>query len=185
MPDWHQAIILANTGKLLIGPLGTNFSEIWKMSSGKWRPFCLSLRSIQTLNLNQRWFTLINHSSFWFFLMMTSLNGNIFRVTGHLCGEFTVPGQFPPIQRPMTRSFDVFFDQRLNKWLSKQSWGWWFETPSCSLWHHCNVEDSQLKILKMIVCTFCPQSLMEDLQEVAYRLWCTGNETRSLLFPHT
>ena len=35
-----------------------------------------------------------------------------------------------PAQRPMTRSFDVFFDLRLNKWLSKQSWGWWFETPS-------------------------------------------------------
>ena len=38
----------------------------------------------------------------------------------------------------MTRSFDVFFDLRLNKGLSKQSWGWWFETPSGSLWRHCN-----------------------------------------------
>ena len=38
---------------------------------------------------------------------MTSSNGNIFRVTGHLCGEFT--GEFPA-QRPLTRSFDVFFD---------------------------------------------------------------------------
>ena len=27
----------------------------------------------------------------------------------------------------------------LNKRLSKQSWGWWFETPSCSLWRQCNV----------------------------------------------
>ena len=27
----------------------------------------------------------------------------------------------------------------LNKLLSKQSWGWWFETPLCSLWHHCNL----------------------------------------------
>ena len=27
---------------------------------------------------------------------------------------------------------------RLNKRLSKQSWGWWFETLSCPLWHHCN-----------------------------------------------
>ena len=27
----------------------------------------------------------------------------------------------------------------LNKRLSKQSWGWWFETPSRSLWRHCNV----------------------------------------------
>ena len=37
------------------------------------------------------------------------------------------------------RSFDVFFDLRLNKWLSEQWWGWWFETPSCPLWCHCNV----------------------------------------------
>ena len=57
--------------------------------------------------------------------MMTSPKGNIFRVTGPLCGEFTGPGEFPT-QRPVTRSFDVFFDLRLNKRLSKQSWGWWF-----------------------------------------------------------
>ena len=43
-----------------------------------------------------------------------------------------------PAQRPVTRSFDVFFDLRLNKRLSKQSWSWWFETLSCSLWRHCN-----------------------------------------------
>ena len=71
------------------------------------------------------------------FCMMTSSNGNIFRVTGHLCGEFADPGEFPA-QRPVTRSFDVFFDLRLNKRLSKQSWGWWFESPSWSLWRHCN-----------------------------------------------
>ena len=50
--------------------------------------------------------------------MMTSSNGNIFRVTGPLCGEFTGPGDFPA-QRPVTRSFDVFFDLRPNKRLSK------------------------------------------------------------------
>ena len=38
----------------------------------------------------------------------------------------------------MTRSFDVFFDLRPNKRLSKQSWGWWFETSSRSLLRHCN-----------------------------------------------
>ena len=43
-----------------------------------------------------------------------------------------------PTQMPVTRSFNVFFDLRLNKQLSKQSWGWWFETPWCSLWRHCN-----------------------------------------------
>ena len=35
-----------------------------------------------------------------------------------------------PAQRPVTQSFNVFFYLRLNKRLSKQSWGWWFETPS-------------------------------------------------------
>ena len=60
---------------------------------------------------------------------MTSSNGNIFRVTGHLYGNSPVAGEFPA-QRPVTRSFDVFFDLCLNKWLSKQSWGWWFETLS-------------------------------------------------------
>ena len=69
--------------------------------------------------------------------MMTSSNGNIFRVTGHLCGDSPVPGEFPT-QRPVTRSFDVFFDLRPNKQLSKQWWGWWFETLSWSLWRHCN-----------------------------------------------
>ena len=70
--------------------------------------------------------------------MMTSSNGNIFRVTGPLCGEFTGPGEFPA-QRPVTRSFDVFFDLCLNKRLSKQPWGWWFQTPAWSLWRHRNV----------------------------------------------
>ena len=74
--------------------------------------------------------------------MMTSSNGNIFRVTGPLCGEFTGPGEFPT-QRRVTRSFDVFFDLRLNKRLSKQLWGWWFKTPSWSLWRQCNVATSK------------------------------------------
>ena len=69
--------------------------------------------------------------------LMTSSNGNIFRVTGPLCGEFTGPGEFPT-QRPVTRSLDVFFDLRLNKWLSKQPWGWWFETLLWALWRRCN-----------------------------------------------
>ena len=41
-----------------------------------------------------------------------------------------------PSQRPVTRSFDVFFDLRPNKQLNKQSRGWWFETPPRSLWRH-------------------------------------------------
>ena len=42
------------------------------------------------------------------------------------------------VGRTVTRSFDVLFDLRLNKRLSKQSWRRWFETPSRSLWHHHN-----------------------------------------------
>ena len=49
-------------------------------------------------------------------------------------GEF---GEFPS-QRPATRSFDVFFDLRMKKRLSKQSRRRWFETPSRSLWRLCN-----------------------------------------------
>ena len=53
-------------------------------------------------------------------------------------GNSPVPGEFLT-QRPVTRSFDVFFDVRLNKRLSKQSWGWWFETLSRPLLRHRNV----------------------------------------------
>ena len=68
---------------------------------------------------------------------MTSSNGNILRATRPLCGNSPVTGEFPS-QRPVRQSSDVFFDLRLNKWLSKQSRHWWFEMPSCSLWRHCN-----------------------------------------------
>ena len=73
------------------------------------------------------------------FIMMTSSSGNIFRVTGPLCEEFS---GFRRI--PLTKASDAelwfFFDLRLNKRLSKQSGGWLFETPSRSLWRHCNGE---------------------------------------------
>ena len=71
------------------------------------------------------------------YVMMTPSNGNIFCVTGPLCGES--PVNSPHWQRPVTRSFDVFFDLPPNKWLSKQSRRRWFETPSRSLWRHRNV----------------------------------------------
>ena len=52
-------------------------------------------------------------------------------------GNSLTTGEFPAL-RPVTRSFNVFIDLRLNKRLSKQSWGWWFETPSrpfCCKYH--------------------------------------------------
>ena len=66
-----------------------------------------------------------------------SSNGDIFRVIGLLCGEFTGP-RWIPCKKACGAEFDVFFDMRLNKPLSKQWWGWWFKTLSRPLWCHCN-----------------------------------------------
>ena len=73
--------------------------------------------------------------------MMTTSNGNIFRITGPLCGEFT-GDRCIPSQRPVTWTFDVFLDLHLNKWLNKQPWNLWFEMLSRPLWRHCNAFSS-------------------------------------------
>ena len=55
-----------------------------------------------------------------------------------LCaGNSPVTDEFPA-QRPVMRSFDIFFNVSLNKRLNKLSWGWWSETPLRSLWRHCD-----------------------------------------------
>ena len=61
----------------------------------------------------------------------------LFTLLAICAGNSPGTGEFSA-ERPVTRIFDVFFDLRLNKRLSKQSRRWWFETPSCSLWRHCN-----------------------------------------------
>ena len=71
--------------------------------------------------------------------MMRSANGNISSLLALCAGNSPVTGEFPS-QRPMMQRFDVFFDLRLNKQLSKQSWGWWLKMPSCSLWRQCKVQ---------------------------------------------
>ena len=52
-------------------------------------------------------------------------------------GNPPVTSEFPT-QRPVTWSFNVFFDLHLNKRLSKQSWGWWSETSTRPLWRNSN-----------------------------------------------
>ena len=99
---------------------------------------------------------------------MSSSNGNIFRVTGHLCGEFTGPGEFPT-QRIVTWSYDVFFDLRLNKRLSKQSWGRWFETLSHPLWRHRNG----------IYIIFCKWILVLPVSTILFTM--TGKTQRNFL----
>ena len=77
-----------------------------------------------------------------------------FSATLALCaGNSPVTGEFPA-QWPLTRSFDVYFDLRLNKPLNKQSWGWWFETPSRSLWRHCNALHFTKHLTSRIIFTF-------------------------------
>ena len=48
-------------------------------------------------------------------------------------GNSPVPGEFPA-QRPVTQSFDIFFDLRRNKRLSKQSWGHYDVSVMPILW---------------------------------------------------
>ena len=89
--------------------------------------------SILTMAPDQSYYaTRISLDAWWRHLMET------FSALLAICaGNSPVSGELPA-QRPVTQSFDVFFDLCPNKRLSKQPWGWWFETPSVSLWRHSN-----------------------------------------------
>ena len=124
------------------------------------------LLNLYTIALSSNWYV---HNVIKLF-MMTSSNGKIFHVTGPLCGEFTGPSEFPTLRR-VRRSFDVFFDLRLNKRLSKQPWGWWFETPSWSLWHQCNVVMTTYSAIsddEVVKLTFyCFQCMVIDKESIS------------------
>ena len=88
--------------------------------------YSFTLRIIQNSTYNPGLSTWWRHRMETFSPLLALCTGN-----SPLTGEF-------PSQRPVTRSFDVFFGLRLNKRLSKQSRHRWFETPSRPLWRHCN-----------------------------------------------
>ena len=85
----------------------------------------------------------------WYVVKLCSNNHPIwrryqnFRVTGHLCVEFTGHRLIP-----RTKASDpelwFFLDMCLNEQLSKQSWGRWFVTPFCPFWCHSNEESGFL-----------------------------------------
>ena len=90
-PKRRQAIIWTNAGILLIGPLGTNFSEIsigiqtfpfkkmhFKMSSAKWRPFCLGLNVLTFTWTENIWVRSRNCGSLvtWFCYPLIAKPGN-------------------------------------------------------------------------------------------------------------
>ena len=72
--------------------------------------------------------------------MMTSSNGKNFRITGPLCGEFTGHRWNPRTKASDGELWVFSLICAVNKRLSKQSWGWRFETLPCSLWH-CNDQE--------------------------------------------
>ena len=70
--------------------------------------------------------------------MMTSSNGKILRVTGPLFVELT-GHRWILLTKTSDAELWSFLWSAPEERLSKESWGWWLETPSCSLWRHCNV----------------------------------------------
>ena len=95
-------------------------------------------------------------------------------------GNSLVPGEFST-KSPVTRSFDIYFDLRPNKRLNKQSWGWWFETPSCPLWRHRNVIQEQIPyhIVIRMISNSTPRCSLFLITEISYtsmdRAWITNN----------
>ena len=119
--------------------LNDNDNEMW-YAKKRIRRICFSYNASMRYSMRHMYGGIVSviYPGLYLKFMMTSSNGNIFRVAGHLCGEFTCPSEFRS-ERPVTRSFDVFFNQRLNKRLRKQPWCWWFETPQWSVWRRYNV----------------------------------------------
>ena len=113
---------------------------------------CWNLRRIPnkrlpiTITKSEIVYSMVSHveSTWWRHQMET------FTALLAICaGNSQVTCEFPA-QSPVTQSFDVFFDLRQNKRLSKKSWGWWFETLSGPLWRHCN--DRVHRILNSNTC---------------------------------
>ena len=111
--------------------------------------------------------------------MMTSSNGSIFCVTGHLCGEFTVHRRIP-----CTKVSDAelwCFLWFAPEWtLSQQSWGWWFETPSRPLWRQSNANEVRVWKRKIVfnISRIGEWSLMDFLCHLSISILteCSKNE---------
>ena len=99
-------------------------------------------------------------SSSYTWCIMASSNGNSFPVTGHLCGEFT-GNRWIPSQRPVTRSFDVFFDLCLNKRLSNTR-------DAGDLRRHCSHYD----VIVMEDFLSCYSKRLQTNQALVLRLHC-------------
>ena len=99
--------------------------------------------------------------------MTTSSNGDSFRVTVHFCGEFTDPRWIPRTHRPVTRSFDVFFDLRLSKRLSVWVNGWANNREAGDLKRH----SAHYDVIVVVSSTVCHK----------HTTWCAHIATGSCL----
>ena len=127
------------------------------MLSAKFCPFCVSFNVLKRV-LDGYLIMHPPHALTESTISMTSSNGTIFRVPGHLCGEFTGHrSRWILHTKASDAALWFFFDLRLNERLSKQSRGWWFETPAGPIWRHSNVTHEYVRITDNLSCiSLCP-----------------------------
>ena len=135
--------------------------------------------------LNMRGHLCRAQATTWWRHQMETLSASL----AFCAGTWPVSGEFPT-QRPVTQSFYVFFDLCLNKRLSNQSWGWWFETPSGSLGRHCNKAIIVRRlwksvtffkfILMYVVVVYRKHLLVSTFYVIStIRLWCVQDESKA------
>ena len=101
----------------------------FQFNQSYWRRICKQF----TICSSQLLFGIHCHRLSWWRHQMETISA----LLAICAGNSPVSGEILA-QRPVTQSFDVFFDLRLNGRLSKHSWGWWLEMPSRPLWRHSN-----------------------------------------------
>ena len=120
---WWLVTCSVQTNSYSAGLLIVDWTHANSSLKLQWRPFCLGL-SVQGP-------AKATHSS-------RRHQMETFSALLLLCADNSpVTLEFPSL-RPVTQSFDVFFDLCLNKRLSKQSRRGWFETPLYSSWRYCD-----------------------------------------------
>ena len=130
----------------------TKFWLVWVKVVGTKKPWTPN-RTIMSIDdaINRPPFCRL-HFEIYFLVSWWRHQMEAFSALLNLCvGNSPVTGEFPS-HRPVTRSFDVFFYLCLSKWWIKQSWDWWFETPSRSLWRNFKGETCILNQNYMKVC---------------------------------
>ena len=132
-------------GKMTLEDLHSLSKTLPTTTRSDWNPGLSSRVRITQSALQNACAVYVLFSSWWRHQMET------FSALLAICaGNSPVPDEFPT-QRPVTRGFDVFFDLRPGERLSKQSWGWWFKTPSHSLWRHRNVLQNIVPSWKWVI----------------------------------